>query len=53
MLLGILKELEAKKAAQQSGRAEFYTRMPISNSFSIQLDLLASKADGRFEIDVF
>ena len=53
MLLKILKELEAKKAALQSGLTEFYTRIPIANSFSIQLDLLSSKADGRFEIDVF
>ncbi|MDA0230533.1 MAG: hypothetical protein O3B21_10130 [Proteobacteria bacterium] len=49
----IAKEQAAKAAAQQSGRAELYTRLDISNSFSIQLDLLSSKADGRFEMDVF
>ncbi len=27
--------------------------MPITNGFSIQSDLLAGKADGRFEIDFF
>jgi len=43
----------AEKAAQQSSRAELYTRMVISNSFSVQLELLSSQADGRFEIDVF
>ena len=43
----------AEKAAQQSSRAELYTRMVISNSFSVQLELLSSKADGRFEIAVF
>jgi len=52
----IAKEQAAKaaeKAAQQSGRAELFTRLVISNSFSIQVDLLSSKADGRFEMDVF
>ena len=53
IFLEIPKELEAKKALQQNGLAELYTRMPISNGFCIQSDLLSSKADGCFEIDFF
>jgi len=53
ILLEIAKELEAKKALQQNGLAELYTRMPISNGFCIQSDLLSSKVDGCFDIDFF
>ena len=48
----IAKE-QAAKAAAQSARAELFTRVVISNSYSIQLDMISRKADGRFEIDVF
>ncbi len=48
----IAKE-QAAKAAAQSARAELFTRVVISNSYSIQLDMISRKADGRFESDVF
>ena len=43
----------AERAAQQSARSELFTRVVISNSFTIQLDMLSGKRDGRFEMDVF
>ena len=52
----IAKEQAAKaaeRAAQQSARSELFTRVVISNSFTIQLDLLSGERDGRFEMDVF
>jgi len=52
----IAKEQAAKtaeRAAAQNTRAELYTRVVVSNSFSIQMDMVSSKADGRFEFDVF
>ena len=52
-IVGNPEGIGSEKAAQQSGRAELYTRMPITNGFSIQSDLLSGKADGRFEIDFF
>jgi hypothetical protein len=52
----IAKEQAAKaaeQAARANARAELFTRVVISNSFSIQMDMVSRKADGRFEMDVF
>ena len=52
----IAKEQAAKaaeRAARESARSELFTRVVISNNFTIQLDMISTKADGRFEIDVF
>ncbi|MEE8171952.1 MAG: hypothetical protein V3T62_03390 [Alphaproteobacteria bacterium] len=52
----IAKEQAAKaaeRAAQESARAELFTRVVISNSFTIQFDMVSRKGDGRFELDVF
>ena len=47
------KGIGSEKALQQNDFAELYTRIPISNGFCIQSDLISSKADGCFEIDFF
>ncbi|MDP7642611.1 MAG: hypothetical protein QGI52_09175 [Alphaproteobacteria bacterium] len=52
----IAKEQAAKaaeQAARRNARAELFTRLVISNSFTIQMDMVSRKADGRFEVDVF
>lgn len=42
-----------EQAARRNARAELFTRLVISNSFTIQMDMVSRKADGRFEVDVF
>ena len=43
----------AEMAALANARAELFTRMPIFNAFSVQLELVSRERDGRFEVDVF
>ena len=42
-----------EQAARRNARAELFTRLVTSNSFTIQMDMVSRKADGRFEVDVF
>ncbi len=44
---------EAEAAARANARAELFTRVIISNAFSVQMDVQSRKRDGRFELDVF
>jgi hypothetical protein len=43
----------AEMAALANARAELFTRLPISNAFMVQLELVSRERDGRFEVDVF
>ena len=43
----------AEMAAQANTRSELFTRLDISNSFSVQLEMVSRAGDGRFEMDIF
>lgn len=50
------KEQAAKAVemnAPANARSEIFTRLAISNSFSVQLEMVSRADDGRFEMDIF